>query len=150
MKNDRVIFELSDKYAKGDVDAGIALLKCYAYAAFVCDYKHGITYDLLSYRDLGLKKGETLFKDLKKSFKELDSASKKSYEAQIKGIDKDIKKALKTVAASLKTVHQNKRVPLDKAEVAKQEALEKEISATFGLDFSSLSSRQLETSESFL
>ena len=78
MKNDRVIFELSDKYAKGDVDAGIALLKCYAYAAFVCDYKHGITYDLLSYRDLGLKKGETLFKDLKKSFKELDSASKKS------------------------------------------------------------------------
>ena len=80
----------------------------------------------------------------------MDSAAKKSYEAQIKGIDKDIKKALKTVAANLKTVHQNKRVPLDKAEVAKQEVLEKEISAAFGFDFSSLNSRQLETSESFL
>ena len=147
MKNDRVIYELSTKYNGGDIAAGIDLLKCFAYDAFICDYRNGFNYEALSYKSLGLKKGATLFGDLVKSFKVLDSADKKAYEAEIKGIDKHIKHSEKTNDSNLKKLHKDGRIPMDNAVVAKQLETENAILAKYGFNFASMNSTQLNTTE---
>ncbi|MGN0796504.1 MAG: hypothetical protein ACI4MT_06085 [Christensenellales bacterium] len=147
MKNDRVIFELSNKYSKGDLNAGIDLLKCFAYDAFICDYRNGFTYEALSYKSLGLKKGATLYGDLTKSFKILDKDKQKNYESEVKGIDKHIKQSEKTNDANLKKLHKEGRIPMDKTVVEKQSEIENQILAKYGFDYSSMSSTQLNTTE---
>ena len=147
MKNDRVIFELSSKYSSGDLKAGIDLLKCFAYDAFICDYRNGFNYEALSYKSLGLKKGATLYGDLVKSFKILSKEDKKIYESEIKGLDKYIKQSEKTNNANLQKLHKDGRIPMDNSVVSKQSEIENQILAKYGFNFSSMSSTQLNTTE---